>query len=143
MRFSRLLATTLLGFSLAACGSLTRSDTQPWLEQRMGTTEHHIAGQWSTGGSWGGNWGDANLIQDGSRFYGQLGSYTVDGTLNGNAMYMVLSAGKKVYYTAALKRDQDGNYAGKVAQGSIIDHNGAQAEGYQVMILRRAEPRKR
>ncbi|MBU3698019.1 MAG: hypothetical protein CFR70_02215 [Rhodocyclaceae bacterium] len=69
-----------------------------------------------------------------------MGSYYVDGSLNGNYLYLVLSSGRKVYYTAMLKREPDGSYAGKVADGYVVDGPGADTAGYQVMILRRVKP---
>ena len=45
-----------------------------------------------------------------------------------------------MYYTALLKREADGSYAGKVAQDFIIDGPGADAAGYQVKILQRPKP---
>jgi hypothetical protein len=140
MKPARLLCALLLAATLSACGTaLTKSETNPWLDLRAGSADYDISGKWDTAGSWGGNWGEANFIQDGARFFGQLGSYTVDGSVNGHHMYLTLSSGKKVYYTALLKREPDGNYAGKVAQNFIIDGPGADSAGYQVMILRRAK----
>ncbi len=141
MRRLRFLGTALLALTLAACAAtLTKVDTNPWLDARAGSNDYDIAGRWDTGGSWGGNWGEANFIQDGARFYGQMGSYYVDGSLNGNYLYLVLSSGRKVYYTAMLKREADGSYAGKVADGYVVDGPGADTAGYQVMILRRLKP---
>ena len=52
----------------------------------------------------------------------------------------MLSSGSKVNYTAMLKREPDGSYAGKVADGYVVDGPGADTAGYQVMILRRVKP---
>lgn len=136
-RFCYLIAG-LFTLLLAGCSStLTRSDAAPWLDQRAGKSEYDISGRWDSGSSWSGSWGEANFIQDGARFYGQLGSYNVEGAVNGNAMYLALSAGKRVYYTALLKRDADGAYAGKVVQDILVDSARADSSSYQVMILRR------
>lgn len=141
MRLLRFLGTALLALTLAGCGAtLTKIDTNPWLDARAGSNDYDVSGRWDTGGSWGGNWGEAHFIQDGARFYGQMGSYYVDGSLNGNYLYLVLSSGRKVYYTAMLKREPDGSYAGKVADGYVVDGPGADTAGYQVMILRRVKP---
>lgn len=138
MKLAHPFAAALLALTLAACSTaMTKVETNPWLEARSGAADYDIAGRWDTGGSWSGNWGEANFIQDGARFYGQLGSYTVDGSMNGNYLYLALSSGRKVYYTALLKREADGSYAGKVAQDYIIDGPGADNAGYEVMILRR------
>ena len=98
MRLLRFLGTAFLALTLAACAAtLTKIDTTPWLDARAGSNDYDVSGRWDTGGSWGGNWGEANFIQDGARFYGQMGSYYVDGSLNGNYLYLALSSGRKVY----------------------------------------------
>jgi hypothetical protein len=135
MNFKNLLLAGLLALTLSAC-ALTRSDTNPWLESKAGKTNDNISGKWTTYGGAGPNWGEANFIQDGSRFYGTLGSYYVDGSINGDHLYLVLSSGKKVYYTARLNKSPDGGYAGKVAEGAIID-SGRADDGFTLMTLKR------
>jgi len=137
MNLKSLCLVSLLSLMLAACGSLTRSDTNPWLDSRAGAVNENIAGKWTTAGGVGANWGDANLIQDGSRFYGTLGAYNIEGSINGDHLYLALSSGKKVYYTARLKRMVDGSYAGKVVEGAIIDHSNRADDGFALMTLRR------
>jgi len=136
MNWKNLLQAGLLALVLSAC-ALTRSDTNPWLEARAGNASENITGKWTSSGGLGANWGEANFIQDGSRFYGTLGSYYVDGSINGEHLYLALSSGKKVYYTARLNRTPDGGYAGKVVQGAIIDHSNHADDGFTLMTLRR------
>jgi hypothetical protein len=135
MNFKNILLAGLLALTLSAC-ALTRTDTNPWLEAKAGKTSDNISGKWTTYDRAAPNWGEANFIQDGSRFYGTLGSYYVDGSIDGDHLYLVLSSGKKVYYTARLNKSPDGSYAGKVVQGAIID-SGRSDEGYQLMTLHR------
>ena len=54
-------------------------------------------------------------------------------------MYLALSSGKTVYYTAALKKDPDGSYSGKVASGYIVDGPGADKAGVSLISLRRVK----
>ena len=135
MNYKNTLLAGLLVLTLAGC-ALTRSDTKPWLESQAGKTTENISGKWTTYGGVGANWGEANFIQDGSHFYGTLGSYYVDGSINGDHIYLALSSGKKVYYTARLNKSPDGGYAGKVVEGAIIDKSRSD-EGYSLMTLRR------
>ncbi|RIX49608.1 MAG: hypothetical protein D3M94_00985 [Rhodocyclales bacterium GT-UBC] len=138
-RFCYLIAC-LFALLLTGCSAnLTRSDAAPWLDLRSGSGDYDISGRWDSGSSWSGSWGEANFIQDGARFYGQLGSYNVEGALNGNAMYLSLSAGKRVYYTALLKRDAEGGYSGKVVQDTFVDGPLGDSVSYQVLFLRRKE----
>ncbi|MBI5784721.1 MAG: hypothetical protein HZA64_04605 [Rhodocyclales bacterium] len=135
MNLKNILLAGLLALTLSAC-ALTRTDTKPWLESKAGTATENIAGKWTTYGGAGANWGEANFIQDGAHFYGTLGSYYVDGSINGDHLYLALSSGKKVYYTARLNKSPDGGYAGKVVQGAIIDQSRSD-DGYTLMTLRR------
>jgi hypothetical protein len=136
MNRKNILLAALIALTLSAC-ALTRSDTKPWLESQAGPAGDTIAGKWTTSGGVGANWGEANFIQDGSHFYGTLGSYYVDGSINGDHLYLALSSGKKVYYTARLNRSPDGSYAGKVVEGAIIDQSSRSDSGYSLMSLRR------
>ncbi|MBU1236916.1 MAG: hypothetical protein KJ634_02090 [Gammaproteobacteria bacterium] len=136
MNYKNILLAALLALTLSAC-ALTRKDTNPWLEAKAGKTGENISGKWTTAGGVGANWGEANFIQDGTRFYGTLGSYYVDGSINGDHIYLALSSGKKVYYTARLNRNPDGGYDGKVVEGAIIDSSNHADEGFTLMTLRR------
>ncbi|MCB4359277.1 hypothetical protein [Quatrionicoccus australiensis] len=136
MNFKSLSLAFLVALMLSAC-ALTRSDTNPWLDARAGQSGENIAGKWTTAGGVGANWGEANFIQDGSRFYGTLGSYYVDGSINGEHLFLALSSGKKVYYTARLNRAPDGSYAGKVVQGAIVDNSNRADDGFTLMSMRR------
>lgn len=137
MNLKSLCLISLLSVTLAACGSLTRSDTTPWLESRAGAVNENIGGKWTTAGGIGANWGEASIIQDGSRFYGTLGAYNVEGAINRDHLYLALSAGKKVYYTARLKQMVDGSYAGQVVEGAIIGQSSRADAGFSLMTLRR------
>lgn len=129
-----ILAAALL---LAACVSLTKTDGNAWLEAKAGPSNELMAGRWTSAGGWTANWGEGNFIQDSSRFYGHMGSYYVDGALNGEHVYMVFTSGKKLYYTAILKKTDDGNYSGKATQGKLIDSLGAEDSGVTLLNLRR------
>ena len=141
MNLPRLFAACLLALFLSACAtsSLNKAESNTWLDLRAGSADYDISGKWDSGGSWTDNWGTANFIQDGARFYGQLGSYYVDGSMNGNYLYLALSSGKSVYYTAVLKKDPEGNYTGKVASGYIVDGPGADTAGVTLITLRRVK----
>jgi len=127
-------AATLL---LTACVSLTKTDGNAWLDTKAGPSNEHMAGKWTSAGNWTANWGEGNFIQDGSRFYGHMGSYYVDGAINGEHVYMVFTSGKKLYYSAILKKTGDGSYSGKATQGKLIDYPGAEDSGVTLLNLRR------
>ena len=137
MKLKALLLSVATALFLTACASLSRTDGNDWLDRKAGPSNERIAGKWASGDNWTSNWGEGNFIQDGSRFYGQLGSYYVDGALNGDHAYLVFSAGRKVYYTAIVKKAADGTYAGKATQGKLIDYPGAEDSGVTLITLRR------
>jgi|JI6StandDraft_1071083.scaffolds.fasta_scaffold51148_2 hypothetical protein len=122
---------------LTACASLTKTDGNAWLETKAGPSNEQMAGKWTSAGNWTANWGEGNFIQDGYRFYGHMGSYYVDGALNGDHLYMVFTSGKKLYYSAILKKTGDGSYSGKATQGRLIDYPGAEDSGVTLLNLRR------
>jgi hypothetical protein len=137
MRIKSILAVGLVSAALAGCTSLTRSDTNAWLESRASATQESIAGKWTTTGGAGPNWGEANFIQDGAMFYGTLGMYNVDGAVNGDQIYLALSSGKTVYYTVRLRKQPDGTYAGRAVADAIIGDAGRADGDFTVMTLRR------
>ena len=138
MHGKKMFLAGLLALFLAACGgnSLNRAETNGWLEAKAGTVSTNVGGKWTTAGGPGDNWGEANLVQDGSRFFGMLGSYSVDGAINREHIYLVLLSGKTVYYTAILRRGADGSYAGKVVENGIAEHPAYADAPFSLMYLR-------
>jgi hypothetical protein len=139
MTYQKLLCAGLLALSLSACvgDGLTRGETSNWLDAKAGTVSTNVGGKWTTSGGPGANWGEATLVQDGSRFYGTLGAYSVDGAINREHIYLVLIADKTVRYTANLRRGADGNYAGKVVENGIVDHPAYPDVSFSLLNLRR------
>lgn len=139
MNYKTPLFAGLLALTLSACmgDGLTRGETAGWLDAKAGTVSTNVGGKWTTAGGPGPDWGEAVLVQDGSRFYGTLGAYSVDGAINREHIYLVLIADKAVRYTASLRRGADGNYAGKVVENGIVDHPAYPDVNFSVMSLRR------
>lgn len=138
MKLTQRLGALIVAFLLAACVSLTKTEGNAWLDTKAGPTSERIAGKWTSSGNWTADWGEGNFIQDGWRFYGQMGSYYVDGALNGEHVYLALTSGKKLYYTAILRKTPDGSYTGKATRGTLIDAPGAEDDGVILITLRRA-----
>ena len=95
MKFIRILAACLLVLAVAAC-SLTRKDTNAWLDQQNGPVTVDVTGDWDAGGAWSGGWGKATFIQQGKRFTGTLGLYYAEGVVSGDEIFMTIYSGKKV-----------------------------------------------
>lgn len=137
MKTTQRLSILIVALLLAACVSLTKTEGNAWLDGKAGPSSERVAGKWTTAGNWTADWGEGNFIQDGWRFYGQMGSYYVDGALNGDHLYLVLTSGKKLYYTAILRKTPDGSYSGKATRGTLIDTPGAEDDGVVLINLRR------
>ena len=135
MKYFKILAVCLLVLAITGCNRLSREKSSEWLGQKSGQVNVSMTGKWSSGGVWSGGWGDANFIQEGRRFSGTLGLYYVDGTVSGDNLYLVLYSGKKVYYTARLKKNAEGFYIGKAVYRVIIDQPEAEkAESYVISL---------
>jgi hypothetical protein len=135
MKSINYLAICLLLFTISSCVSLSKEQTNTWLSTKGGASAVNMTGNWDSGGIASGGWGAGNFIQEGQRFYGSLGLYYVDGIVNGDDVYMAISSGAKVYYTAHLKKSTDGSITGKAVQEVIIDAPGAQnAATYLIML---------
>jgi hypothetical protein len=135
MKSIKYLTICLLAFTVYSCASLSREQTNAWLSTKGGASTINMTGSWDSGGIATGGWGVGNFIQEGQRFYGTLGLYYVDGIVNGDDVYMAISSGIKVYYTARLKKSADGTFAGKAVQEIIIDKQEAQnAVTYLIML---------
>lgn len=135
MKFLQIMVLGLLVLTISACNRLTREGSSAWLGQKGGQVSVNMTGKWSSGGVWSGGWGEGNFIQEGRRFSGTLGLYYVDGTVSGDTLYLVLYSGKKVYYTARLKKNAEGFYIGKAVYKVIIDQPEAEkAESYVISL---------
>jgi hypothetical protein len=97
----------------------------------------NLTGEWDTGGVWTGGWGKGSFIQEGRKFSGTLGLYFVEGVVSGSDVYMVIFSGKKIYYTALLKKTDSGTYMGKVAEKTIVDRPDSRNANTFVMTMKR------
>lgn len=138
MKCIKILSACLLVLAISAC-SLTRKDTNAWLDEKNGPANVNLTGDWDAGGVWSGGWGKGTFVQEGKRFSGTLGLYYAEGVVSGDDIYMVIYSGKKVYYTALLKKVGNGHYMGKVASKTIIDSPEARnATGYVISMKRKS-----
>jgi len=137
VKYLQISLVCFLVLTISACNRLSREQSSEWLGQKSGQISANMTGKWNSGGVWSGGWGEGNFIQEGRRFSGTLGLYYVDGTVSGDSLYLVLYSGKKVYYTARLKKNAEGFYIGKAVYKVIIDQpESEKAESY-VMSLKK------
>ncbi len=136
---ARLLTVLILAALILSCASLTREQTNHWLNSKNGGPVIDMAGKWYAGGVTTGGWGDAVFVQEGKKFHGSLGMYYVDGVAAGEDVYMAISSGKRVYYTARLKKMADGTITGKAVRDMMIDQPEATGGVIYLISLKRTE----
>lgn len=137
MKFIKALVVCLIVVLISACGGLSKNDTNAWLEEKKGPVNVNLTGEWDTGGVWTGGWGKANFIQEGKSFSGTLGLYYAEGVVSGDEIYMVIFSGRKVYYTALLKKIENGTYRGKVANKALVDHPDSKNAEISIITMKR------
>jgi len=99
MKFFPLLLAAVL---LTACNSpqrfeANRTAAQAWLSGKAGTARGNVSGVWSDATR--DAWGEANLVQRGNKITGMLGSYKVDGVMNGSRVFLALKSDNWDYYS--------------------------------------------
>lgn len=133
--FSIALLLALLCMTVASC--LTAGQVATWLESQKGVPTINITGEWDAGWVIKGGWGGVNVVQQGNQVVGTMGLYNVEGVVNGNKIYLVLKSGSRIYYTASLQPDQEGNLVGTVAEKAIIDTKDALGATKYPMIIKK------
>ncbi len=72
MRYLSAHVIVFLSLILVSCASLTREDTNRWLDSKEGEPGLDMTGKWDSGGIATGGWGEGNFIQDGKNFSGKI-----------------------------------------------------------------------
>lgn len=133
----KLFFALVLMIAISSCVTLTKEDTNKWLKSKNGEAGINMTGRWDSGGLATGGWGEGNFIQEGSRISGTLGLYYVSGVVIDEKVYMAISSGNKVYYTARLKKQPDGTITGKAVESKIIDSPEAEnADSYLISLVK-------
>jgi hypothetical protein len=114
MKFISLLVAAAL---LSACNSpkrfeANRSAAESWLSSQVGAARGNVTGKWTDASRDG--WGDADLVQKGSRISGTLGNYEVNGVANGSRVFLALKSDGWFYYSA------EAEDSGSVLKGQYV-----------------------
>ena len=115
----KLLPLLVAAVLLCACNSpkrfeANRSAAESWLSSKAGTARGNVTGKWTDATRDG--WGDADLVQKGSRISGTLGSYEVNGVANGSRLYLALKSSDWYYYCAEAE-DTGSVFKGQYVKG--------------------------
>ena len=109
MKVPGIFSLILIGAVLAACNlreKYARNNlaADQWLQANIGSSNLNVTGAWEAEES---GWGATRFEQSGSRVNGAMGNYSARGVVRGPRLFLALSSGDYVYYTAVLmKRDE-------------------------------------
>lgn len=70
-----------------------------WLSDKTRPASANISGNW-----YADDWGGGTLTQQGRNITGVLGQFDVKGVMSGSKVYLLISEGGWIYYTAVLDR---------------------------------------
>ncbi len=93
----KLLLLTIPVLLLFSCRTSMKK-ASAWLDAVQGEPKINIEGEWSNE-----EWGTGVFIQKGNRITGALGSYEVQGAVNGEKVYLLLGYYNTFYYAAILE----------------------------------------
>jgi hypothetical protein len=75
-----------------------------WLQANRGAATVNVQGAWEAMES---GWGSIRFEQAGSTVHGAMGNYAARGIMRGSQVFLALSSGGFVHYTAVLKKGRD------------------------------------
>jgi len=129
--------SVLLIMAVMSCrtGPAIAPNYDTWLEAQNMPSQMNVSGRWNAGESWSGGWGEANLIQQGRNVNGTLGLYTLKGVVSHKTMFVILTSGGYVYYTAKLDMKADGSLSGVAYREAIAGSPEAEkVESYPIIM---------
>ena len=130
---------TLLILVLMSCrtGPSVAPNYDAWLNAQNMPSQMNVSGRWDAGESWGGGWGEANLVQQGRDVTGTLGLYNVKGVVSHKTLFITMTSGGYVYYTAKIEMKADGSLSGMAYRETIVGSPEAEkVESYPIIMKR-------
>jgi hypothetical protein len=109
MKLPLMLVVALTFAGLAGCNlkeKYARNNlaADQWPQANIGSSGINVAGAWEAEES---GWGAIRFEQIGSRVSGAMGNYSARGVVRGSRVFLALSSGGYVYYTAVLAKSGD------------------------------------
>jgi hypothetical protein len=95
---------------------MKQDEIDPWLAEISGDKPAvlNVEGNWHDPESEGAfGWGQGDILQNGNKIKGTIGSYSVSGVVSGQTVYVVFYTKGKVYYTAILEMPERGVLSGQ------------------------------
>jgi hypothetical protein len=139
MKNMNLGLAVLLILVLLSCRTTTVNtpNYEAWLGAQSMPSQLDVTGKWDAGASWGGGWGEANLIQQGRNVYGSLGLYSVKGVVSKTTLFVTIVSNGYVYYTAKLDMKKDGSLSGIAVKGAIAENPEAAKAEISAITMKR------
>lgn len=135
-----LTITVLLCALYISCAGIDTKQSNAWLSSKAGKSTFDITGKWDAGGVFTGGWGQGNLLQEENKVYGTLGLYNVNGVINDDEVFLVLSSGGRLYYTAKLKISENGTkISGRACEDAIIGSPAAGQKNNFAVFMKKTE----
>lgn len=94
------LVCGFVGCNLKEKYAINNQKADQWLQANRGAVGANVNGSWEAHEF---GWGGIRFEQNGSRVTGAMGNYTVRGVVRGSRVYLALSSGDWVHYTAVLR----------------------------------------
>lgn len=106
MKLAWILSLVLIGAVLVGCNlkeKYARNNlaADQWLQANIGSSGLNVTGAWEAEES---GWGAIRFEQSGARVNGAMGNYSARGVVRGPRLFLALSSGGYVYYTAILTK---------------------------------------
>jgi hypothetical protein len=106
MKVARILSLVIVSTLFAGCNlkeKYARNNlaADQWLQANIGSSRLKVTGAWEAEES---GWGAIHFEQSGSRVNGAMGNYSARGVVRGPRLFLALSSGGYVYYTAVLTK---------------------------------------
>ena len=136
MKIFKCSMAILMLLSLISCTyvPMQQADIDPWLVTMSGNEQAKldVEGKWrdpESEGMFG--WGEGDILQDGNKIHGAIGSYSVKGVVSGETVHVVFFIDDKVYYTAKLEMPESGVLSGQYFKAADKE----QQKGYPARFI--------
>ena len=135
MKKKFIAASIIIALCAIFSSCLTGRQARNWLDSKKGKPTVDMTGEWDAGYVWGGGWGGSKFIQTGNEITGTMGLYNVEGVVDGDNIYLVFTAGARVFYTGHIKPMDKNTMVGSAVEKAIINSNETQnAPKYPIIM---------
>lgn len=126
MKKSVLVFIAALLIVASGCGGYYRNEQnlkagRAWIESKAGNPDVDISGDWEDTAF--ASWGNQEFAQSGNKVVGTMGSYNVEGVVNGKRIYLIAVYDGYLYYTIIMDSLSAKKLKGKYIKKLSVDEN--------------------